>query len=444
MNDDADDRTMGDRMTDESRQPGFAGQEGMWQPLPEGEYDSDQTMHVSFAARFAIPPEPGRTDPLAAPGHGYAPPMPSQPHAPSSQGRPDGPVSAGADPAAAEWSIPTVRDDASDDSGDYSVGTYTASWSPPQQQPPPQHPAEQHVEQHVEPAPIPADATGQWTLPVVPETGGEHSGRFPVAEPAAAEAESDPLAGARPDGPATGPDANVNANTDVDPNPYAGPGPEAGPETAAGPAVQADEPLADPPPAPESPHSEHPLASYVLRVNGSDRPVTDAWLGESLLYVLRERLGLAGAKDGCEQGECGACSVQVDGRLVASCLVPAATAAGCDVRTVEGLSVDGRPSDVQRALAECGAVQCGFCVPGLAMTVHDLLEGNHSPTELETRTAISGNLCRCSGYRGVLDAVRQVVAAREAAAAPTETGEQTAPEAAIPHIPHQAGPGGAE
>ena len=138
----------------------------------------------------------------------------------------------------------------------------------------------------------------------------------------------------------------------------------------------------EPEPEPvEETRSEHPLASYMLRVNGTDRPVTDAWLGESLLYVLRERLGLAGAKDGCEQGECGACSVQVDGRLVASCLVPAATAAGSEVRTVEGLTVDGRPSDVQRALADCGAVQCGFCIPGMAMTVHDLLEGNHRPTE---------------------------------------------------------------
>ena len=88
---------------------------------------------------------------------------------------------------------------------------------------------------------------------------------------------------------------------------------------------------------------EHPLASYVLRVNGADRPVTDAWIGESLLYVLRERLGLAGAKDGCSQGECGACNVQVDGRLVASCLVPAVTTAGSEVRTVEGLAVDGNP-----------------------------------------------------------------------------------------------------
>ncbi|MGK5730290.1 2Fe-2S iron-sulfur cluster-binding protein [Streptomyces sp. URMC 124] len=213
------------------------------------------------------------------------------------------------------------------------------------------------------------------------------------------------------------------------------------------------------------PHNEHPCTSYVLRVNGTDRPVTDAWIGESLLYVLRERLGLAGAKDGCSQGECGACSVQVDGRLVASCLVPAATTAGAEVRTVEGLAVDGRPSDVQRALAECGAVQCGFCVPGMAMTMHDLLEGNHAPTERETRQAICGNLCRCSGYRGVLDAVRQVVGEREAAAAQEQElqdaqGQGQAqgqayegqayegqayegqPDADQARIPHQAGPHG--
>ncbi|MFD3516704.1 2Fe-2S iron-sulfur cluster-binding protein [Streptomyces sp. NPDC058657] len=183
--------------------------------------------------------------------------------------------------------------------------------------------------------------------------------------------------------------------------------------------------------------SEHPLASYVLRVNGADRPVADAWIGESLLYVLRERLGLAGAKDGCSQGECGACAVQVDGRLVASCLVPAATTAGSEVRTVEGLATDGEPSDVQRALANCGAVQCGFCIPGMAMTVHDLLEGNHAPTDLETRQALCGNLCRCSGYRGVLQAVREVVTEREASAEAAATGHP-ADEA---RIPHQAPPG---
>ncbi|MFE3856582.1 2Fe-2S iron-sulfur cluster-binding protein [Streptomyces griseorubiginosus] len=209
---------------------------------------------------------------------------------------------------------------------------------------------------------------------------------------------------------------------------------EPGPDTAEEHAGDSDERPDDQ--APAAPGEEHPLAAYVLRVNGVDRPVTDAWIGESLLYVLRERLGLAGAKDGCSQGECGACNVQVDGRLVASCLVPAVTAAGSEVRTVEGLAEDGRPSDVQRALARCGAVQCGFCVPGMAMTVHDLLEGNPAPTELETRQALCGNLCRCSGYRGVVDAVKEVVAEREAhAAADAETDGDEA------RIPHQAGPG---
>ncbi|MEV0636863.1 2Fe-2S iron-sulfur cluster-binding protein [Streptomyces sp. NPDC050619] len=204
------------------------------------------------------------------------------------------------------------------------------------------------------------------------------------------------------------------------------------PETDAEAEAEAPDGTA-PPPSGE----EHPLASYVLRVNGVERPVTDAWIGESLLYVLRERLGLAGAKDGCSQGECGACNVQVDGRLVASCLVPAVTAAGSEVRTVEGLAVDGQPSDVQRALARCGAVQCGFCVPGMAMTVHDLLEGNPAPTEMETRQALCGNLCRCSGYRGVVDAVQEVVAEREAHSAAGDS-EHEGDEA---RIPHQAGPG---
>ncbi|MCX4526091.1 (2Fe-2S)-binding protein [Streptomyces sp. NBC_01551] len=188
-------------------------------------------------------------------------------------------------------------------------------------------------------------------------------------------------------------------------------------------------------------HHEHPSASYVLRVNGADRPVTGAWIGESLLYVLRERLGLAGAKDGCSQGECGACAVQVDGRLVASCLVPAATAAGSEVRTVEGLATDGELSDVQQALCRSGAVQCGFCVPGMAMTIHDLLEGNHAPSELETRQALCGNLCRCSGYTGVIDAVREVVAEREATAADADANAEAAASGTEPRIPHQAPPG---
>ncbi|WSP86833.1 2Fe-2S iron-sulfur cluster-binding protein [Streptomyces sp. NBC_01235] len=236
--------------------------------------------------------------------------------------------------------------------------------------------------------------------------------------------------------------AEAEGTADTPPDPGAETVPEAETEGDAAPDAASPQP-AEPVDAAEAPedtpspfHEEHPLAAYVLRVNGSERPVTDAWIGESLLYVLRERLGLAGAKDGCSQGECGACNVQVDGRLVASCLVPAVTTAGSEIRTVEGLAVDGQPSDVQRALATCGAVQCGFCVPGMAMTVHDLLEGNPAPSELEARQALCGNLCRCSGYRGVLQAVQDVVAEREAHAA-AEAGTD-GDEA---RIPHQAGPG---
>ncbi|MEU2670731.1 2Fe-2S iron-sulfur cluster-binding protein [Streptomyces sp. NPDC007164] len=249
---------------------------------------------------------------------------------------------------------------------------------------------------------------------------------------------------AAPPVPVTAPDAALQESQQADPQP-ADPQPEdpqqADPRSAD--PQPADSRSADPEPEESGPPGvpdEHPAASYVLHVNGADRPVTDAWIGESLLYVLRERLGLAGAKDGCSQGECGACNVQVDGRLVASCLVPAATAAGSEVRTVEGLAVDGEPSDVQRALAKCGAVQCGFCIPGMAMTVHDLLEGNHAPSELETRQALCGNLCRCSGYRGVLDAVNEVVAGREAPIDPASS-DSTSPEPDEARIPHQATPG---
>ncbi|MFD9126835.1 (2Fe-2S)-binding protein [Kitasatospora sp. NPDC059571] len=195
-----------------------------------------------------------------------------------------------------------------------------------------------------------------------------------------------------------------------------------------------------------------PVASYTLRVNGFERPVTDAWIGESLLYVLRERLGLAGAKDGCEQGECGACSVQVDGQLVAGCLVPAALAADSEIATVEGLSGAGTASDVQQALAESGAVQCGYCTPGLAMAVHDLLQRNHRPSDVEARQALCGNLCRCTGYRGVLAAVQSVSQAREAeleaelatAAEQAESApeERTEPTAAPAPAPAPARPAG--
>ncbi|GAB3972917.1 (2Fe-2S)-binding protein [Streptomyces sparsus] len=178
-----------------------------------------------------------------------------------------------------------------------------------------------------------------------------------------------------------------------------------------------------------------------FHVNGRPHEADDVWEGESLLYVLRERMGLPGSKNACEQGECGACSVQVDGRLVASCLVPGVTAAGSEIRTVEGLGTPGAPSDVQRALAERGGVQCGFCIPGMAMTVHDLLEGNHAPTELETRKALCGNLCRCSGYRGVLEAVREVAAGRAAAQRAAAEAVEAQGEPGDAQIPRQPGPG---
>lgn len=149
------------------------------------------------------------------------------------------------------------------------------------------------------------------------------------------------------------------------------------------------------------------LTSYKLHVNGRDLAVTEAWLGESLLYVLRERLGLPGSKNACEQGECGSCSVLLDGKLVCSCLVLAASAIGADIVTVEGLSEgENELSDVQAAFLAEGGVQCGFCTPGFVVSVHDLLEHNPNPSELEIREAVSGNLCRCTGYGRIFAAVR--------------------------------------
>ncbi|HEX2575425.1 MAG TPA: (2Fe-2S)-binding protein [Aquihabitans sp.] len=154
-------------------------------------------------------------------------------------------------------------------------------------------------------------------------------------------------------------------------------------------------------------------APYVLTVNGTERTVEDAWLGESLLYVLRERLGLPGSKSGCEQGECGSCSVEVDGELVCSCLVLAASATGTAITTVEGLQPERSDfTDVQQAFVDEGAVQCGFCTPGLVMAVHDLLNRTSEPSDLEVREAISGNLCRCTGYGRVFAAVEAAVAVR--------------------------------
>ncbi|MWA11422.1 2Fe-2S iron-sulfur cluster-binding protein [Streptomyces sp. BA2] len=369
-----------------------------------------------------------------------------------------------------QWSIPVANGDLPDESGEFTTSSLAAQWggtppatlpggaaapwatggagagapwSEPAREPhaeqyphaghaqhsghaetqtqPQQHVEPQHHEPVVPPEPFVPEPPVAPEMHVVPEGPVAHE----VPETPDAPAEPEPEPGPEPEAEAE-PEADVEAEAEAETEAEAEAEAEAeDPEEAA-----ATTPLSD----------EHPLCSYVLRVNGADRPVTDAWIGESLLYVLRERLGLAGAKDGCSQGECGACNVQVDGRLVASCLVPAATAAGSEVRTVEGLATDGRPSDVQRALAACGAVQCGFCVPGMAMTLHDLLEGNPAPTDLETRRALCGNLCRCSGYRGVLDAVQEVVAEREASAAAAEPSAQD-DHAGEARIPHQAGPG---
>lgn len=146
---------------------------------------------------------------------------------------------------------------------------------------------------------------------------------------------------------------------------------------------------------------------YELHVNGMPHQVADAWLGESLLFVLRERLGLLGSKGACEQGECGSCSVLIDGELVCSCLVLAATAIGQAIVTIEGIAPHGQPSDVQRSFVECGAVQCGFCTPGLVMAAHALLEHTPDPTDSEVREALSGNICRCTGYGRILEAVQR-------------------------------------
>jgi carbon-monoxide dehydrogenase small subunit len=142
-----------------------------------------------------------------------------------------------------------------------------------------------------------------------------------------------------------------------------------------------------------------------LTVNG-ERRETEVWEGESLLFALRERLGLPGSKNACEQGECGSCSVLMDGTLVCACLVLAAQADGHHVVTVEGLAQDGHLHRVQEAFAETGAVQCGFCTPALIVATADLLERVPSPTEDEMREALSGNLCRCTGYAKIFDAVR--------------------------------------
>lgn len=156
----------------------------------------------------------------------------------------------------------------------------------------------------------------------------------------------------------------------------------------------------------------HDSDHYRLHVNGHDRDVTDSWLGESLLDVLRDRLGLMGTKGACEQGECGSCSVLLDGVVVCSCLVMATSAVGQPIVTVEGLAPAGVPSDVQAAFVEAGAVQCGFCTPGLVVAVHDLLDRSPAPSETEIREQLAGNVCRCTGYGRILDAVQRVAVQR--------------------------------
>jgi aerobic carbon-monoxide dehydrogenase small subunit len=152
-----------------------------------------------------------------------------------------------------------------------------------------------------------------------------------------------------------------------------------------------------------------PRLKITMTVNG-ERRECDAWGGESLLFALRERLDLPGSKNACEQGECGSCSVLLDGVLVCSCLVLAAQADGREVTTVEGLAGDGGLHPVQQAFAEAGAVQCGFCTPGLVVATADLLQRNPHPSDDEIREALSGNLCRCTGYAKIFDAVREAAA----------------------------------
>ena len=147
-------------------------------------------------------------------------------------------------------------------------------------------------------------------------------------------------------------------------------------------------------------------------VNGEPRQADDVWEGESLLYVLRERMGLPGSKNACEQGECGSCSVYLDGTLVCSCLVLAAQAQGREVGTVEGLAGEDGLHPVQQAFLDAGAVQCGFCTTGLLVAADEMLERNPNPTDADIREALSGNLCRCTGYEKIMDAVR-LAAARQ-------------------------------
>jgi carbon-monoxide dehydrogenase small subunit len=151
-------------------------------------------------------------------------------------------------------------------------------------------------------------------------------------------------------------------------------------------------------------------------INGETRSADDVWAGESLLYVLRERLGLPGSKNACEQGECGSCTVYLDGVPVCACVVAAGQAVGREIVTVEGLAPADGLDPVQQAFVDAGAVQCGFCTPGLIVAAHDLLARDPDPGDADIREALAGNLCRCTGYEKILEAVRLAAAGRRSAA----------------------------
>lgn len=151
-------------------------------------------------------------------------------------------------------------------------------------------------------------------------------------------------------------------------------------------------------------------------VNGRRAEADDVWEGESLLYVLRERVGLPGSKNACEQGECGSCTVYLDDVPVCSCLVAAGQVQDRQVRTVEGLADGDKLDPIQSCFIAAGAVQCGFCTPGLLVQAHALIESNPDPSDPEIREALAGNLCRCTGYEKILDAVRAAAAVKAGAA----------------------------
>jgi len=157
-------------------------------------------------------------------------------------------------------------------------------------------------------------------------------------------------------------------------------------------------------------------------VNGEPKQADDVWPGENLLYVLRERMGLPGSKNACEQGECGSCTVYLDGVPVCACLVAAGQAHGRSIITVEGLASGDALHPLQEAFIEAGAVQCGFCTPGLLVAAHDLLARNARPSDPEIREALAGNLCRCTGYGQILEAVH--LAADRLAGTAAGEGEQ--------------------